>query len=288
MQIQRSNPTERFVILPNATVQNGGLSFTARGILAYLVSLPEGARESIKTLASKSQEGRTAVAKAMKELETAGHLRRVVGQVRPGLLGTELIVSDVPMVDQPGPVIVEPSAVDSSNAGQKDLKNLGSKNLPTQTPGAPAAPVGSGPVDETRSGKALAGLAAIDSRLHLTADDVTRLTPLADEWFARGVDERRFAAVLTLGLPEAISHPAAFLRRRLFDKMPAVPAVGAPHAPSQPRKHECPGCDRAVASEGLCKACSALDDTKPTVSGPRTDWRQLGRQFGADSFALKM
>lgn len=41
MRIQRSNPTTRFVVLPNETAQNHALSFTARGILAYLVSLPD-------------------------------------------------------------------------------------------------------------------------------------------------------------------------------------------------------------------------------------------------------
>lgn len=277
MRVQRSNPTVHFTVMPNQTLQDHALSFTARGILAYLVSLPDGTRESVKALAGKSAEGRTAVAKAMRELETAGFLKRVVGHRTGGLIATELVVSDVPMTDEPAPASAAPGAPVVGASGEKTVKNLHSKN-PNQTPEAPEAPDGSGSVEMTRSGKALAGLAAIDGRLHLTARDVAELTPLADEWFTRGADERRFAAVLTLALPETISHPAAFLRRRLTDKMPAsrpaVAAVGAPRA----LRHECPGCDRPVASEGLCKACDVKDAT-PVETGTR-DWRQMARQFG--------
>lgn len=294
MQIERSNPTSHFTIVPNATVQNHELSFTARGVLVYLVSLPDGARETIKTLANKSHEGRTAIAKAMNELVSAGFLKRVVDH-RTGAIGTELVVSDVPMADPlgpvaPEPVSVEPASVVSSNTGQKDLKNLSSKN-PNPTPTPTAAnpnptqpPVGSGSVEMTQTEKALAALAGIDGRLHLTAADVTSLTPLADEWFARGTDERRFAAVLTLGLPETISHPAAFLRRRLTDKMPAPRPTVGPVAPPQPRKYECPDCDRPTASEGPCKDC-AVDYAPPAESGPRFDWRQMAREFGVGALA---
>jgi hypothetical protein len=270
--------------LPNGTLQDHELSFMARGILAYLVSLPDGSRESIKTLAGRSREGRTAVANAMRELETAGFLKRVKRHAG-GAIGTELVVSDVPMVEPVGPVIVDSTSVGVGTSDQEVLKNLSSKNPnPNQ---APAAPDGSGSVEMTRSEKALAGLAAIDGRLHLTAGDVAALTPLADEWFARGADERRFAAVLTLALPEAISYPAAFLRRRLTDKMPAARPAEASVKPSQPLRYECPDCDRPVASEGPCRACGVNGTTTPEPA-PRFDWREIGRQFGADAFALKI
>ena len=279
MRIHRSNP-KRFVALPNATVRDHGLSFTARGILGYLVSLPNGSREDIKSLAKRSREGRTAVARAMKELETAGYLKRVTTRTPGGLIGTELVVSDVPMPDEPEPA--------NPGVGLSDEKTIedGISENPNRTPGAPAAPVGSGVVEMTRSEKALAGLAAIDARLHLAARDVASLTPIADLWFERGVDERRFAAVLTLDLPDTVKHPAAFLKRRLLDKMPAERAALPPVTPSQPLRYECPDCDRPVASEGPCKACSVLD-APPAVAARRNDWRQLGRQFGADAFALE-
>jgi hypothetical protein len=135
----------------------------------------------------------------------------------------------------------------------------------------------------TQSEKALTGLGAIDGRLHLSARDVAALTPLADEWFSRGVDERRFAAVLTLGLPGDINHPAAFLRRRLNDKMPASRPVEAAASAPQPRRYECPGCDRPVASEGPCKACGVKEVT--SVETGSRDWREMARQFGVGALS---
>lgn len=207
----------------------------------------------------------------MQELEDAGYLRREAKRVATGFSGTELVISDVPTSEAERPEMRAPGS-----SGDETLKNLSSKN-PNPTPEAPAAPVGSGSVEMTESEKALAGLAAIDGRLHLTAADVVALTPLADEWFARGADERQFAAVLTLALPETINRPAAFLRRRLTDKMPAVrPVVAAVTAP-QARPYECPGCDRPVASEGPCRACIVNGSTS-VEDGPRFDWRQLAKQ----------
>jgi hypothetical protein len=281
MQIQRSNPTTRFVVLPNEATQNHTLSFTARGILAYLLSLPDGAPENVKTLSAKSREGRTAVARAMQELEDAGYLRREAKRNATGFGGTELVISDVPAVVSERPGMRAPGS-----SGVETLKNFSSKNLPNQTPEAPAAPVGSGLVEMTESEKALAGLAAIDSRLHLTARDVSDLAPLADEWFARGADARQFAAALTLALPETISHPAAFLRRRLTDKMPAARPSVAPVAASQPLRHECPECDRPVASEGPCRDCgvNATTSFEPDSRDSR-NWRQMARQFGMGALA---
>ena len=272
MQIQRSNP-KRFVALPNETVRDHGLSFTARGILGYLVSLPNGSREDIKSLAKKSREGRTAVARAMKELETAGYLRRVTTRTPGGLIGTELVVSDVPMPEEPKPA--------NPGVGISDEKNVedGTSENPNQTP-APAAQVGAGTGEMTRSQKALAELAAVDDRLLLSAREVASLTEIADLWFERGVDERRFTAVLTLDLPQTVKHPAAFLKRRLLDRLPPERPSVAPVTPPQPRRYECPDCDRPVVSEGPCKACRPLDASPAEAAAPRNDWRQLARQFG--------
>ncbi|MEU9041256.1 MULTISPECIES: helix-turn-helix domain-containing protein [unclassified Kitasatospora] len=69
-------------------VRKHSLSWAACGILGYLLSLPDGAREDVRTLAAKSLEGRATVARALRELEAAGHYVRrtqrdpVTGQVR--------------------------------------------------------------------------------------------------------------------------------------------------------------------------------------------------------------
>jgi hypothetical protein len=204
----------------------------------------------------------------MQELEDAGHLKRGAQHATgTQFRGIQLTISDVPMDGAESPKDRE-----SGLSVDQNLKNQ------VQNPNQTQPPVGTGSVEMTRSEKALAGLAEIDGRLHLSAAEVVSLTPLADEWFDRGADERRFAAVLTLALPESISHPAAFLRRRLNDKMPSVRPVEAPQAAPQVRRHECPECDRPVVSEGRCAGCRVNETT--SVETDTRDWRQMARQFG--------
>ncbi|MFC2079353.1 hypothetical protein ACFLSZ_05180 [Candidatus Bipolaricaulota bacterium] len=56
---------------------NEALSFRAKGLLAYLFTLPAGASLDLKALASVSSEGRQAVQTAIMELERAGYCRPV-------------------------------------------------------------------------------------------------------------------------------------------------------------------------------------------------------------------
>jgi hypothetical protein len=65
-----------FTILPNAALQCRSLSLLARGLLAYLLSLPSGTRRGrdIKTLAAESPEGQAAISRAQRELITYGYM----------------------------------------------------------------------------------------------------------------------------------------------------------------------------------------------------------------------
>jgi hypothetical protein len=70
------------VAIPWKTAQDERLSFTARGVLAYVLSLPDGWKYSIERVAASCTatvkgSGREAVTSAMRELEDAGY-RRVV------------------------------------------------------------------------------------------------------------------------------------------------------------------------------------------------------------------
>ena len=69
--------------------------FTARGILGYLLSLPDGAREDVRTLADKNPGlGRRGVAKALDELVALGYyVRRTVRDEISGQVRTETHVS---------------------------------------------------------------------------------------------------------------------------------------------------------------------------------------------------
>lgn len=72
------------VSIPWKTAQDERLSFTARGVLAYVLSLPDGWQCSIERIAAHCKakvkgSGREAVTSAMRELEDAGY-RRVVNE----------------------------------------------------------------------------------------------------------------------------------------------------------------------------------------------------------------
>lgn len=95
--ILRHRHPNRFTILPNDAIRNQALSFRAVGVLAHLLSLPDGAKVDSATLAAAHKEGRDAVRAAYKELEAHGYYRRDVLRLADGTLRTEVVVSSTPM-----------------------------------------------------------------------------------------------------------------------------------------------------------------------------------------------
>ena len=75
MHVHRSAHTRAFIVLPNALLQDRRLTYTARGLLADLLSRPDGWREDGRQMADRSPQGRGAVARALKELAGFGYYR---------------------------------------------------------------------------------------------------------------------------------------------------------------------------------------------------------------------
>lgn len=65
-----------FTIVPNLYLRDKALSWRARGLLAYLMSMQPGWSMSIDQLTAAGMEGRNAVRSALWELEKAGYLVR--------------------------------------------------------------------------------------------------------------------------------------------------------------------------------------------------------------------
>lgn len=76
MKIVRAPRRRNFTVLDNALIQNVALSFRARGLLAYLLSQPDGWESSADRLATLGVEGRDAMRRALREIELAGYLSR--------------------------------------------------------------------------------------------------------------------------------------------------------------------------------------------------------------------
>lgn len=94
--ILRKRIRSNFVQIPNETIRDQRLSYKAVGVLAHILSLPDGSPISAEFLANGHTDGRSAVLSALRELTDAGYYR--VDRVRgdSGLFRMEVQVSNFP------------------------------------------------------------------------------------------------------------------------------------------------------------------------------------------------
>lgn len=135
MRIHRTQHTSGFAVLSNAVLRDRRLSFSARGVLAYLLSLPDGAREDVRTLADRNPGlGRRGVSKAVAELIEHGYyVRRNVRDAETGQVRTETFVFDVPQdADSPLPATAGTGRPGDGKTGRlpKGVKNPGEEPSP--------------------------------------------------------------------------------------------------------------------------------------------------------------
>jgi hypothetical protein len=77
---------DHYTILPNDIIQNDALSWAARGMLAYLLSLPPDWRLKTTDLIRRGQEGKARFYRIKAELEAAGFLRGTVSRTPQGVI----------------------------------------------------------------------------------------------------------------------------------------------------------------------------------------------------------
>ena len=75
---------EKFTILDNTCVQDNRLSWKAKGLHTYLMSLPEDWKICLSDLVNRAVDGRDSMNTAIKELENFGYLKRVVERKENG------------------------------------------------------------------------------------------------------------------------------------------------------------------------------------------------------------
>jgi hypothetical protein len=78
--IVKAKHTSDFLQINNAPVQDPGLSWAAKGLLAYLLSLPEAWEVHLRDLFSRSICGRKPTQAALNELITAGYVVKEQGR----------------------------------------------------------------------------------------------------------------------------------------------------------------------------------------------------------------
>lgn len=98
--IFRQKRTANFTVVPNEFLHSEKLSFKAKGLLSYLLSLPSDWEVHISHLATASKDGHDSVASGMSELmDTCYVWRRPRCGAEPG--GWEYFVFDAPQTESP-------------------------------------------------------------------------------------------------------------------------------------------------------------------------------------------
>ncbi|MFJ5230136.1 hypothetical protein ACIQBJ_09575 [Kitasatospora sp. NPDC088391] len=261
MHVHRSAHARHFTVLPNFLLQYRQLSYTARGLLADLLSRPDGWREDGRQMADSSPQGRRAVAKALKELTEAGFYRVERIQLADGRFVTENHVYDTPWQFLPSTTRPVPGG---TTVAEVDAPLRKERDQAPTLPAEPSPPAPAPPDARTR--------AAIDTlfrairpepRLRLGESEARALAPLVARWLERGATVADLAQALLPGLPVPMHSPTGVLRNRLERKLP--PAAAPPAVPR--RRPECPTCHDPVPRPGHCLPCTGLVP-RPTTPDP--------------------
>ena len=269
----------------NHLSQHRELSLKAIGLGLYMQSLPDGAKVGIRDIAARFPEGATAVASALRELETHGYLTRDREQISGGRWVTRTVVYDMPRpmaaeapesgrvatppktqsspAAAPAPAAVPvplPAPAEPAPVPEPAPVAVSVPASPSVAKARPALPVPALPArplpepdhpDLTRhrtAAEILAGLRRHDPRLLLSERDISRLTPALSTWLERGVDVTGVERALSGLLPQgSITHPAALLGHRLTQQLPPrLPAVRIEPGARRPDPlQNCDSCDRA-------------------------------------------
>ncbi|MEV7023956.1 hypothetical protein [Kitasatospora sp. NPDC093558] len=245
MRIHRTEQVRHFTVLPNAVLQYRKLSYTARGLLADLLSRPDGWREDGRHMAATSPQGRGAVRKALKELADAGFYRVETVRLPDGTLRSETHVYDTPWPSPPSATRPAPGGPAAGRTGSPPVKKR------EQEPTLPANPAAD---EQTRQAVAtLFRAIRPEPRLRLGQAEAEMLAPLVAQWVERGSTPSDLAQALLPGLPNPMHSAAAVLRYRLEHKMPP------PRPPDRQRTIgyvECTECRNPMPRHGTCRTCT--------------------------------
>ncbi|MEU2155764.1 hypothetical protein ABZ532_12260 [Streptomyces sp. NPDC019396] len=262
--------TSDFTVVGNHLAQHRELSCMAIGLAVHILSLRDGSRVDIRSLADRFPEGRDRFAEALRELEKHGYLARVRQPLADGTWTTVTYAYNNPAAVAAQRAREAVTAAEAADVARPEPAPKPPAEPPAPAP-APAPAPRSAPVrrplptptayapDLHRiAADLLSGLRVQEPRLTLAERDVRRLAPAVAAWLERGTAPDAVRHALTSGLPpETLHHPAGFLAHRLTALLPPpLPAGTAPPPPPDPLQN-CDLCDRAFRAPGpgRCRSC---------------------------------
>lgn len=128
MAIIRTKRTKNFTVLNNDLIRDSRLSFKARGLLQYMLSMPDDWKFYVSELAKhSSKEGESAIRSGIEELEKLGYMRRIQNRDKSGKFGAV----DWEVLDEPvfSPHVEKPQADNRPLLRTNSTKNLYNKEL---------------------------------------------------------------------------------------------------------------------------------------------------------------
>ena len=97
-KITRQKRKDNFTVVNNDILQNSKLSWAAKGMLVYLLHLPDGWQINVADLSNRSRNGRDGTAGIIKELMSEGYISRVkIKNEKSQFKGYDYTVTDEPV-----------------------------------------------------------------------------------------------------------------------------------------------------------------------------------------------
>ena len=101
MEVIRVIKNKNYTTISNQLFKNKGISLKAKGLMAYLLSLPNDWDLSINGIVSTSMEGRGAIGNIFKELIVAGYIERIQIRDKGKFVGYDYFVFEQPKPNKP-------------------------------------------------------------------------------------------------------------------------------------------------------------------------------------------
>jgi len=183
--ILRVDHKKDYTVLSNRMLRDKALTFRARGLLAFILTLPDGSQVESARLAANAPEGRDAVRTALTELEKSHYLRREKEQAPDGTWRTVCLISEVPS---------KHSETDAWKSGAGDWKSAPTSHQPT--PGNPTVgfPGGSSSITDEQVLNAVgADYPPVQPAAWTPTGDTTPATPQEKATGKSGADRARLA-----------------------------------------------------------------------------------------------
>lgn len=123
------NKQSNFTMVSNHVLRNANLSLKAKGLYAYMWSLPEDWDYSVSGLTKVLKEGRDAINEALKELEREGYLVRTI--LRSGGKFSDM---DYMLNETPSPFTSFPHTVNPLTENPQQSNTIQTKEKKTKDP----------------------------------------------------------------------------------------------------------------------------------------------------------